>query len=301
MKSTHRFIILLFSGVFVCLFASGCNHFLYPSSRGHYIEKKHIKPVPDDVFINVGRQGIVHGWLFKTTQKTKKGVAIHFHGNGQNISTHFQFFLWLVDQGFDYFIFDYRGYGISTDNQAIQEKTVEDGLAVLKYIKEKYPDTPVVAIGQSLGSNVLLRALQETTAEYYPSMVVMDSSFTSYQQAARSTLKQRWFLYPFIPLTYLVISDKWAAIKKLDQSPSLPALFYQSEKDTIIRSELSEENYQAWKGPKTQVIDKEGYHISAFGDPNFYPKNRAIFLNCVNNILNKKPDFENCADIKPSN
>lgn len=276
-------IILLFS-----FLSFSCNHLLYPASRESYLDKKYIKPKPPmDLFIPVGDLGEkIHAWYFETQAKDKKGTVVHFHGNGQNLTTHFLFFLWVTQMGFDYYIFDYRGYGQSDGEQAAQQKTVEDGLAILRYVQSRSEKIPLIAIGQSLGSNVLVRTLQELSPNEQPDMVVFDSSFISYKAAARSTLKQKWFLYPLIPLTYLAISDEWSGNQKLDQNPNVPALFFHGGSDLMIRQELGEDNFKNWKGPKVFVTDQEGQHTSAFGDNRFMNKNKEIFLKCFEKIKN---------------
>ncbi len=287
-----RYIVLLSS----FLIFTGCNHLLYPAERLPYIEAKYIKPPPQDIYISVNETEKIHAWYFAAESKIKKGVVLHFHGNGQNLTTHFQFFRWMTQFGFDYIIIDYRGYGKSSGEQATQEKTVQDGLAAFKYVKENFKNQPLIAIGQSLGSNVLVRTLQDLDSKLYPDLVVLDSSFLSYQAAARSILKQRWFLYPIIPLTYLAISDDFSAKKNIEKTPLIPALFFHGTADITIAAELGKENFDLWRGPKAFVSNEGGVHIAAFGDPRFAPTNKEILLNCFDLVLTKKMDqFNQCS------
>lgn len=291
-KHLCQFIILLFS----FLFFTSCNHLLYPAVREPFIDKKFIRPQPPvDVWIPVNKTEKLHAWYFESSAKNKKGQIVHFHGNGQNLTTHFMFFKWAVDLGFDYYIFDYRGYGQSSDDQATQEKTVQDGQAVLRFVYSKNPQLPVIAVAQSLGTNVLSRTLQEIEPSFYPQMVVFDSSFLSYQAAARSTLKQRWFLYPLIPLTYLVLDDTWSGYVQTAKSPVLPALFFHGASDSMIRMELGQQAYDLWPGPKQWILDSDGTHTGTFADPRYAQKNREIFLKCYEAAVLKKASFNDCA------
>ena len=260
-----------------------------------FIDKKYIKPKePLDVWIAVNSKEKLHAWYFESSVSKKKGQIVHFHGNGQNLTTHFLYFKWAVDLGFDYYIFDYRGYGQSSGEQATQEKTVQDGEAALRYVKSKNPQLPLIAIGQSLGSNVLARTLQEIEPTFYPQFVIFDSSFLSYQAAARSILRQQWFSYPLIPFTYLVLDDSWSAYAKKTESPVIPAVFYHGEQDFVIRSALGKEAFDNWKGPKIWISDLEGTHTAAFGDPRLASKNKEIFLNCFEAALNNVLAFDKC-------
>lgn len=284
------------------LLVTGCNHLLYPAERQELVYRDKIRPKPLDVYIPVDEKNsnsFLHAWFFPAQSKIKKGVVVHFHGNGENLTTHFLFPLWIVDYGYDYLIFDYRGYGKSSDESATQQKTVEDGIAVFNYVHELYKDLPLIAFGQSLGSNVLVRSLQELNRankkELLPDLVVLDSSFLSYQQAASSVLGQRWFLYPLKPLAYVLLSDEWSAKKLTEYTPNLPAIFFHGTNDLTIAYELGQKNYEIWPGLKVFVSQEGGGHTSAFGDMRFI-NNRALLLKCIDYVITKKVPFEECVN-----
>lgn len=276
-------LIFLFS----CSAFLGCNHLLYPADRHPYVLQKSLRPVPRDLSIPVYNQAsdpFLHAWYFPTQTKIKKGLVVHFHGNGQNLTTHFLFMSWITEYGYDYLIFDYRGYGASSDESATQQKTVEDGLAVFRYVAENFKGTPVIAFGQSLGSNVLVRTLQELHKKnlktQMPAFVVLDSSFLSYQKAASSVLGQKWFLYPLKPLAYLLLSDEWSAAHESEKTPALPALFFHGTADSTISYELGKKNFEQWPGPKVFSTQEDGGHTSAFSEKRFI-ESRVIFLHCA--------------------
>lgn len=278
---------------------SGCNHLLYPADRMPYLIPEQIKPRPKDVRIPVGdpvNNESLHAWYFKHLSKNRKGIVVQFHGNGQNLTTHFFFFKWMIDHGYDFLIFDYRGYGASSGEQATQEKTVQDGVAVFDYIHKTYPGVPVVAIGQSLGSAVLGRTLQELNRNQFqilPQFVVFDSSFISYQAAARSTLSQRWFLNLLKPFTYFLIDDDWSPRADLKNQPQIPALFFHNSGDSIIKLDLGRDAFNEWKGQKHFFQDEDGTHTSAFGDPRFV-QNKVTLIRCLDFVLIQKQNLDAC-------
>ena len=265
----------------------GCNHLLYPADRHPFVVQKSLKPVPRDLYIpvyNETAEPFLHAWHFPAQSKIKKGLVVHFHGNGQNLTTHFLFMSWITEFGYDYLIFDYRGYGASSGESATQQKTVEDGLAVFRYVADNFKGTPVIAFGQSLGSNVLIRTLQELNKRnlktQLPALVVLDSSFLSYQGAASSILGQKWFLYPFKFFVYFLLSDEWSAAKELEQTPALPALFFHGTADITINYELGKKNYEQWPGPKVFSTQEDGGHTSAFSENRFI-ESRSLLLHCA--------------------
>ena len=276
----------------------GCNHLLYPGDRYPYLIPEQIKPIPQELKVELPiKNEFLHAWYWPAQSSKTKGIVVHYHGNGQNLTTHFLFFKWMTEFGYDYLVFDYRGYGASSGEKASQEKTVEDGIAVLEYVAKSYPGRPVIAVGQSLGSAVLARSLQEIQArgqkELLPKVAVFDSSFISYQAATRSVLKQRWFLYPVIPISYFLISDEWSPANRLQDQPDMPALFFHNTGDLIIRSELGEDAFKNWKGPKLFIKDENGSHTSAFGDPKFQHRKKQL-IDCIDLIVVQSQNISNC-------
>lgn len=287
-------------GLFLSLLMMGCNHLLYPADRFPYLIPDQIKPKPQELQIPIlNTAEHLHAWYWPSQSTQRKGIVVHFHGNGQNLTTHFMFFKWIVDFGYDYLIFDYRGYGASSGDKVNQQQTVEDGIAVFEYVKKQYPDLSVIAAGQSLGSAVLGRTLQEINAsgrrELLPKFVIFDSSFVSYQDAAKSVLKQKWFLYPIIPLTYFVLSDEWSPLKRVQDQPDIPAIYFHNSNDHIIRIELGEKAYEIWKGPKLFVRDENGSHTSAFGDPKFLNRKKQL-IDCLEKVIQQGNGIDQCKD-----
>jgi len=54
----------------------------------------------------------LYGWFLPAKDRAS-GTILQLHGNAENISTHFASVAWLPAQGFNVFVFDYRGYGAS--------------------------------------------------------------------------------------------------------------------------------------------------------------------------------------------
>ena len=81
-----------------------------------------------------------------------QGTVIHFHGKGRNMTAHIGFVHWLAKEGFNLFVFDYRGYGQSAGRP--QHRGVyQDGVAAIRYVQSRTDVDPdrIVILGQSLG------------------------------------------------------------------------------------------------------------------------------------------------------
>jgi fermentation-respiration switch protein FrsA (DUF1100 family) len=92
--------------------------------------------------------------------EAREGTVVHFHGNAQNMSAHWQFVDWLPQRGFNLFVFDYRGYGASQGSPE-PKGVFEDSIAALDYVRAR-PDVDsqrLLALGQSLGGTNAIAAV----------------------------------------------------------------------------------------------------------------------------------------------
>jgi fermentation-respiration switch protein FrsA (DUF1100 family) len=255
---------------------------LYAPDANRYSEPHSLKLDYDDITIPsyAGSDPhleprTLHAWYFKENKlPSPKGLILFFHGNGQNRSSHFIALAWMLDKGYDYCIFDYQGYA-GSEGTPNQENTVNDGVAALKWLFDtakdpRYKNTPLFVFAQSLGGAVALRSLEEYSAREkapIPSSlkwVILDSTFLSYKEAAKSVLSQHWLTYLFQPLGSLLISDDWAPQSKLDQLPAANYLVIHGDKDQIIDFSLGKQLFEKLPEPKFWMPIAGGQHINGF-------------------------------------
>jgi pimeloyl-ACP methyl ester carboxylesterase len=80
-----------------------------------------------------------------------KGVVLFLHGKGKNLSYWGGRAKRLVNYGYDVLVFDYRGFGKSSNNLT-QENMMADSTAAYLYLKERYNEKDIVIHGVSLGT-----------------------------------------------------------------------------------------------------------------------------------------------------
>lgn len=123
--------------VVVCLMvSSGCasKYFYYPTSTVHQTPAQHRLKYEDVTFRS--KDGTkLNGWFLPAPGKPI-GTVIHFHGNAQNMTAHFSFVDWIPREGFNLFVFDYRGYGESGGSPS-RLGLYEDALAAIDYVKSR--------------------------------------------------------------------------------------------------------------------------------------------------------------------
>jgi len=239
----------------------GCSSLLYYPSRIKYsdpaklgLQYKELK------FESLDKTQLV-GWYFPALGKSK-GTIIQFHGNAENISSHYYSLVWLTREGFDLFLFDYRGYGGSLGDPT-PSGVHKDAIAAVQFVQEgglgKKPEN-VILYGQSLGGAILLGAFKELIKTNLR-LVVIEGSFMSYQDIAKEVLAKNWFTWLFQPLVYLSISDKYSGKKNVGEISPTPLLVIHGSQDPVIPFNEGKKIFAAARDPKYFLIIPNGSHI----------------------------------------
>jgi fermentation-respiration switch protein FrsA (DUF1100 family) len=235
----------------------------------------------DDLVFQASDGTRLAAWHFKSNpQKKPKGMLVFFHGNGENLSSHFITLGWLLQFGYEYMIFDYRGYGRSEGTPS-PEGTVQDGMAAIRFASKQARGIPLIVFAQSLGGAVALRSLIELKKEVPVKFVVIDSSFLSYRSTARRVASHHWLTWLFQPFAYLSMSDSWAPGERVSEISPTPILVIHGTEDQIIDFEQGEELFRLAGEPKEFWKVEGGKHTDVFTRDRY----RKRFLDTLNQIV----------------
>lgn len=206
----------------------------------------------------------LHAWYFPSEVQPAKGTVVFFHGNAENLTSHYLALHWLPKEGYNYIIFDYPGYNLSTGSPT-PESTVLAGKTTVEWTIKNKPADKYYLLGHSLGGIVALRTLEELPTQSLQKIkgVVIDGSFSSYQKVSRSVLNKHWLTWPLQPLTYLLISDEWAP-KKLSEQRKIPFMIIHSQKDPVIEFDLGEHLFNQLNDQKVFLPVPEPGHGNVF-------------------------------------
>ena len=203
----------------------------------------------------------LHGWWFPTREKNPKGTWVYFHGNAENITTHFLSVSWLPEAGYNYFIFDYPGYGESEGDPSPADN-VAAGIAAIEWVRDNKDKSPLVIYGQSMGGIVAMRTAIELKDKIPLRVLIADGTFPSFQRIARKKLGQHWLTWLFQPLAYLTLSDSWAP--DVEKVSPLPLVVMHGEQDKVIEIEHGQRIFSDAKEPKAFITVPEGAHNNLF-------------------------------------
>ncbi len=258
-----------FSLFLILAFLHGCNHLFYFPERVEYITPEKVELKYEDYFFPSGEEKL-HMWKIPAASTERLGKILHFHGNAQNISTHFLFSAWMARFGFDVYIFDYRGYGKSSGSPN-RDGLVEDGVAAIKYV-EGLDQKEFFILAQSLGGAVAVPAIALSGVKQNIRAVTLDSTFGSYRAMARDKIGNFWLTWPFQwPLSFLV-SDGFSPDDYIE-GLKMPVLFVHGTADNVVPyamgqelfKKLKSENKEFWTikdAPHTWFLSEESeWHI----------------------------------------
>jgi fermentation-respiration switch protein FrsA (DUF1100 family) len=261
MKSTKPNLITTIKAtcLAVCLiFSVGCQSLFYFPRTEKLFDPARVQLTPEDVYYKSADGNMMHAWYFEAKTPKAKGTFLFFHGNAENLTSHFLMFRWLPDAGYNYLIFDYPGYGTSGGTPT-PEGTVQAGVGAAEWlVANKKPDNLII-YGASLGGIVALRTVEEIKGKIPVTHIIIDASFPSYQGIGRTVMARSWITWVLQPLSYLVLSDKWAPTDLAMFSPT-PMLFIAGDQDNVIEPVNSEKMFKLAKEPKQLWMIPGGHH-----------------------------------------
>lgn len=254
--------------LFLCLTVLplwGCSSLLYYPTRAKYVDIEKMPIKPEELHFKDVKGRDLAGWYFSAPKKDpKKPVILFFHGNGQNLSAHFFALYWILEKGYDYFIFDYPGYG-PNPGEPDPQNTVEAGQAALRFLLEERHSKKVAVFAQSLGGAVGMRTLIEDAHRSPVCLLTVDSTFATYQGAAADVLARSWSTWLFQPFAYLLLSDRWAPYKRIAEIAPTPLVVIHGDKDPIVDRKRGQQVFDFAREPKEFWLIPGGQHTDAFG------------------------------------
>ncbi|MBI3300170.1 MAG: alpha/beta hydrolase [Elusimicrobia bacterium] len=243
------------------LLLSGCTNVFLQPSRRLFVRPESVGARWEEARFNSADGTALTGLWFPAA--AARGTAVQFHGNAENMTSHFLSVWWLSLEGWNVLAFDYRGYGASGGKKSLGG-AVADGAAALAYARARSPGLPLAVIGQSFGGAVALASLERDGGEGL-SALILESTFSSFVGIARDKLKL-WWLTRYIrgPLAYGLISDRYRPSRLAARRKPVPLVVLHSPGDPVVPYEQGRFLYNAAAGPKEWWEVSGKTHAGAF-------------------------------------
>lgn len=262
---------------------TGCtNIFLQPDHVLRYLPDRTEGRWEDVRFKSADGTDLIGLWFFAKSSPSK-GVIVHFHGNGENMTSHYLFVYWLAAEGYDVFTFDYRDYGGSTGKKSLAG-SIEDGVAALRLARARAGGSRerLIVVGQSLGGALALASLERDGGEGVRG-VVLDSTFASYRKVAQLKLGGLWptWLLQY-PLAAALISDRWAPQRLIARRKPVPLLMMHAEGDPVVPYAQGRRLFDLAPGPKEfWKLDSQGHTEALYARASQYRPALLVWLDRI--------------------
>jgi alpha-beta hydrolase superfamily lysophospholipase len=90
---------------------------------------------------------------FRQPRQASKGLVLYYHSNADNLQRWGKYNKTFLQWGYDFIVWDYRGYGKST-GKPTAENLRSDAELVYKFANKRYESKQIIIYGRSLGTGL---------------------------------------------------------------------------------------------------------------------------------------------------
>jgi alpha-beta hydrolase superfamily lysophospholipase len=245
--------------------------FYYPT-RGESVRTPKSEGLPfEEVYFTSQDGARLHGWHIPAVGE-QKGVVLHVHGNMGNLGFNLEPVLWMPNEHYAVFMFDYRGYGLSEDREPNPKALMEDTQSAIRYLQNRtdIDASRLLILAQSLGGNNAIAALAQEKFDGIVG-VVLDATFYSYKSIANDKF----------PGGGIRLSDEYSASRFIRQLSPIPLLFLHEDEDEVIPYQHSQRLFEAAGEPKQIMIVPQTFHLGTLDHLNVQETVLEFFETCL--------------------
>ncbi len=264
MQSAVLVLIMAWLGLSLLFYLLQASYIYYPAKE-LIASPIDINLEYEEVRLTPNGSDVLFGWYIP--HSSPRATMIFFHGNGGNISHRLEKIRIFNDLGLNIFIFDYRGYGISSGTLG-ELSSYEDARAAYQFVTEEkaIPANEIIFYGESLGA-----AIGSWTAkEFSHGALIIDSGFTSIAEMGQH-------YYPFLPVN-IISRIRYPTLQYLKEINS-PLLVIHSIEDEIIPFEFGQKLYDSANSPKTLLQINGDHNAGFYLSENQYKDGIKTFIN----------------------
>src|SRR5260370_450493 len=166
--------------------------------------------------------------VWQVPPRGEKPVVIYFHGNAEIVASRAKRHRQLTADGIGLVALSYRGY-MSSIGSPTEDGLLHDAEAAYRLTTSRFPSSPVVLWGHSLGSGVAV-----ALASRHPiAKVILEAPFSSIADVAAG-------VFPFVPVRWLM-RDQFRSDQRIG-AVRAPLLIMHGTRDWVVPIALGERN-----------------------------------------------------------
>jgi uncharacterized protein len=242
--------------------------------------------LPSEVHRYLGGAGELVGWHLAHEQSA--GLVVLFHGYLSCKAKLLPEARAFHDLGYRCFLVDFRGSGESAgDRTSLGCHEADDVVRTVAYVRQQWPNEPMILFGHSMGAAAVLRALSQQALT--PESVVLESPF----DRLLSTVEARFTTtgLPSFPAAQLMVF--WGGIQHgyngFEHNPveyarrvTCPVLLMHGDDDIRVSSEQIQSIYRSLGGEKQLHI------FAGLGHQSFVALRSEEWKECVARFLHRR-------------
>ena len=250
----YRFSLIIF-----LLLLSGCSNLLFVPYREVPLTPDSAGLLYEDQFITAADGVSLHGWKIHAENKTA-GNILFFHGNGDNVSTQLPNTFWLAKEGYDLYVYDYRGYGLSQGEPDLDDTISDMELMIAHAVQQLPEDEKLIVIGHSLGGSMAIYAVAHSAHRERIEALITVEAFSDYHDITQEMLAKSWVTWLFQwPLSY-TISNAYSPLDSVGLISPVPVCVIHSKNDEMIEMYHADRLFEAALEPKSRVTLDSGHN-----------------------------------------
>jgi uncharacterized protein len=184
--------------------------------------------------------------IWQIPPRGEKPLVIYFHGNAEIVASRAERHRQLTADGTGLVALSYRGYMGSTGSPT-EKGLLRDAEAAHRFATSRYPSSPIVLWGHSLGSGVAVAL----ASRHSVAKVILEAPFSSTADVAAA-------IFPFVPVRWLM-HDQFRSDQRVD-AVRAPLLIMHGGRDGVVPIRFGERLFTLAHEPKRFVRFPDGGH-----------------------------------------
>lgn len=217
----------------VCLLSQACTNAFFVPTRQHVLTPDRINLEYSDISLPSQDGLLLHGW-YLPAKVPARGSILFLHGNGENISTHLATVFWLPAEGYNVYLFDYRGYGASQGDVDL-EGSLNDIEVMIGYAtSHNTAPNKIIVLGHSMGASMGIYAVAQSPHKNEIAGMISVGAFSDYRVITRDVLSRSWVTWLLQWPVSLAVDNRFTPIKYIAGIAPVPVVVMHSTSDEII-------------------------------------------------------------------
>lgn len=224
-----------------------------------------------EFYFPVDKNVHINGLLFPA-QKSK-GLIFYLHGNGGSIDNWGNTAEIYLNNNYDFFVLDYRGFGKSEGEISNEKQLYKDIQIVYDSLKHFYSEENIIIVGFSIGTGPAAKL----AANNHPKWLILNAPYYNLRSLARQYIK-------FIPILFLKFKLE---TNVFIQQVKCPITIFHGDKDEVIHVDATLKLKKLLK-KEDQVFILHGQKHNGINENGIYLNEMKKILNTNSNSLVKK-------------